>query len=298
MAAERLSRYTSSMVRVEIDLPRPGSALFWSAAFVAAIVYYTGGDAESQKAELTAEGGSDKPVAVAVQQAEEDGKELRLLQEVLSRREDILRSELQVLEAQRSDDPDYQKELASARERLSHLLLNKREAEQELTQSLNQIWEAQGFAMRLSVQGGSSVRVTFDWPAQPLMGLSARFDDAGYQERFGIPHQAIDIPMPQGSVITASADGVIAKVTDRGLGFNSIVIKHRNGMATLYGHVSKFLVSEGDEVEAGEAIALSGGTPGTAGAGHMTTGAHLHFQMLKDGSPVDPLGYLPKEDNG
>jgi murein DD-endopeptidase MepM/ murein hydrolase activator NlpD len=288
------------MVRVEIDLPRPLSALFWGGAALAAFVYFSNGASSpvTTKADLTveAEGGAGAPAAVTVQQAEADGKELRLKQEVLSRREDILRSELDLLESQRSSDPELQDQMAAARERLADLLLNKYAAEQELSKSLQQIWEAQGFAMRLSGQGATTKQVTFQWPVTPSMGISAHFDDAGYQERFGMPHQAIDIPTPQGSVVYAAADGTVAKVTDNGLGFNSIVLKHGNGMATLYGHVSKFLVVEGDEVHAGDAIALSGGMPGTPGAGHMTTGPHLHFQTLKDGVPVDPLGYLPSAD--
>ena len=82
-------------------------------------------------------------------------------------------------------------------------------------------------------------------------------------------------------------------VNDHGLGFNSIVLKHDGGFATLYGHVSKFLVKEGDVIRSGDPIALSGGEPGTPGAGHLTTGPHLHFQLLKNGQPVDPLDYLP-----
>jgi murein DD-endopeptidase MepM/ murein hydrolase activator NlpD len=285
------------MVRVEIDVPRPLSLLFWSGAIIAAVVYFSG-DSGTIKADVTpdtptAEGGSGTPAAVTVQKAEEDGKALRMKQEVLSRREEILRSELQMLEAEYSNDPELQEQIVAARERLARLLLNKREAEQELAESLEQIWEAQGYALRLSSQGITTREVTFRWPVEPAMGHSARFDDAGYQKRFGMPHQAIDIPVPQGSVVHAAAGGTVAKVTDNGLGFNSIIIKHPNGMATLYGHVSKFLVSEGDDVEAGEAIALSGGTPGTPGAGHMTTGPHVHFQMLKEGIAIDPMGYLP-----
>ena len=86
----------------------------------------------------------------------------------------------------------------------------------------------------------------------------------------------------------------MVKVSDKGMGFNSLVIKHAGGYATLYGHVSKFLVSEGQTVHAGDPVALSGGTPGTAGAGMMTTGPHLHLAMYKDGEVVDPLPLLPQ----
>jgi len=77
------------------------------------------------------------------------------------------------------------------------------------------------------------------------------------------------------------------------MGFNSLVIRHANGMTSMFGHVQAFLVQEGDEVRGGEPVAESGGTPGTKGAGHLTTGPHLHLEFMKDGVAVDPLEYLP-----
>ena len=61
---------------------------------------------------------------------------------------------------------------------------------------------------------------------------------------------------------------------------------------TLYGHVSDIMVMDGQSVKAGDVIGLSGGTPGTKGAGLYTTGPHLHFEILKDGVHVDPLEYM------
>jgi len=75
------------------------------------------------------------------------------------------------------------------------------------------------------------------------------------------------------------------------LEFN-IRLAHRGGFITAYGHVSQFLVEPGERVYAGEPVALSGGMPGTKGAGVMTTGAHLHFEVIKGGVHVDPLEFL------
>ena len=65
---------------------------------------------------------------------------------------------------------------------------------------------------------------------------------------------------------------------------------------TVYGHVSSFLVEEGDLVRPDDIIALTGGTPGTKGSGLMTTGAHLHFEIYENGEHQDPLAYLPLDD--
>ncbi|MFN7160151.1 MAG: murein hydrolase activator EnvC family protein [Candidatus Gracilibacteria bacterium] len=142
---------------------------------------------------------------------------------------------------------------------------------------------------------GTNGKLGLDWPVPPLRGITAYFHDSSYVNTFGVAHSAIDIPAPQASEIHSPADGYVTKVKDSGLGYSYIMVAHNGGVMTLYGHVSKILVTAGDLVKRGDIIGLSGGTPGTAGAGWMTTGAHLHFEVFQDGKHVDPLGYL---DNG
>jgi len=131
------------------------------------------------------------------------------------------------------------------------------------------------------------------WPVNPARGLSAFFQDSGYKSTFGIPHNAIDIPISQGSLIHAPAAGVVYKVQDNGMGYSYIILAHKGGILTVYGHVSEMLVEEREVVLAGEVIGLSGGIPGTKGAGYLTTGAHLHFEVIKSGKHIDPLTLLP-----
>ena len=132
-----------------------------------------------------------------------------------------------------------------------------------------------------------------EWPVHPSKGISSTFMDSGYKKRFGIEHYAVDIPTPQGSPLYAAAEGEVLEVHDRGYGYSTISLKHADDLVTVYGHVSSILVKEGDHVFAGERIGLTGGRPGSKGAGLLTTGPHLHLEVLAFGQPIDPLYYLP-----
>ncbi|MBD3360790.1 peptidoglycan DD-metalloendopeptidase family protein [Candidatus Peregrinibacteria bacterium] len=136
----------------------------------------------------------------------------------------------------------------------------------------------------------------FIWPVEPDLGISAYFHDPGYAGVFGVQHNAIDLPEYQGSPIRATAGGVVFTAKDNGYGYSYIILAHANGFMTVYGHISDILVEEGQVVSQGAVIGLSGGMPGTVGAGYMTTGPHLHFEILSNGFHVDPLDYLPIED--
>lgn len=133
----------------------------------------------------------------------------------------------------------------------------------------------------------------FAWPAAPDRGISAHFHDPSYVGVFGVQHQAIDIPLYQGSPIRAAADGIVYIAKDNGYGYSYIIIAHSGGLMSVYGHMSNILVNAGQLISQGSIIGLSGGMPGTKGAGYMTTGPHLHFEIHHNGIYVDPLRYLP-----
>lgn len=134
--------------------------------------------------------------------------------------------------------------------------------------------------------------VLFQWPVKPARGISAYFRDEAYKARFGIGHNAIDIPVSQSSQVRAPKDAIVYKTRDNGMGYSYIILSHKDKIMTVYGHMSSILVKEGQAVTAGEVIGLSGGMPGTKGAGYLTTGPHLHFEVLKNGKHVDPMDYL------
>ncbi len=132
----------------------------------------------------------------------------------------------------------------------------------------------------------------FSWP---LYGsISAGFLNSSYQQRFGVPHYGMDIVAGEGTPVHTAADGVVFLVRDGGAtGYTYVLIGHRGGYATLYGHLLKTSVVAGQDVEVGQAIGVSGGRPGTPGSGPMTTGAHLHFEVIKAGVNIDPKSVLP-----
>lgn len=135
----------------------------------------------------------------------------------------------------------------------------------------------------------------FLWPINPTRGISAYFHDPNYG--WGI-HTGVDIPAPQGTPVRAAADGVVAAarqpymISAGNPGYSWIAILHGGNVSTQYWHMSQVNVQVDQYVRKGDVIGLSGGTPGVAGSGWRTTGAHLHFEARLNGLPVDPMSYL------
>ncbi len=103
--------------------------------------------------------------------------------------------------------------------------------------------------------------------------------------RWGRLHAGIDIGVGYGTPIHAAAGGTVVLAGWTGGYGNYTCIDHGGGLATCYGHQSSYAVSAGATVSQGQVIGYVGST------GH-SFGAHLHFEVRINGTPVDPLGYL------
>lgn len=98
-------------------------------------------------------------------------------------------------------------------------------------------------------------------------------------------HTGVDISSSKGDPILAAASGVVeSSEYSEGYG-NYVIIDHKNGYRTLYGHSSKLLVKKGEYVNKGQTIALVGSTG-------VSTGPHLHFEIRIGNTPVDPTKYI------
>ncbi|HUI29846.1 MAG TPA: M23 family metallopeptidase [Candidatus Acidoferrales bacterium] len=103
--------------------------------------------------------------------------------------------------------------------------------------------------------------------------------------RMRLMHEGIDIVADVGTDVYATGDGTVSYVGPRG-GYGSVVeIDHGFGYTTLYGHLSKPLVHEGQKIKRGQVIALTGDTG-------LSTGPHLHYEVMKNGVHVDPTAYF------
>lgn len=117
---------------------------------------------------------------------------------------------------------------------------------------------------------------------KPLSG--GRFT-SGFKWRWGRMHKGVDWACPIGTSIMASCGGTVVQAGWMGGYGNCITLRHPDGRQTRYGHLSKILVSVGQSVSQGQKIALSGNTG-------RSTGPHVHFEIIINGSQVDPLKYL------
>lgn len=105
----------------------------------------------------------------------------------------------------------------------------------------------------------------------------------GYRQAFRRMHKGVDVKVYTGDPIAAAFDGKVRIVDNEPNGYGLyVVIRHKNGLETIYGHMSRHLCKPGDEVKAGDVIGLGGNTG-------RSYGSHLHFETRLLGVAINPL---------
>ena len=155
-------------------------------------------------------------------------------------------------------------------------------AEEALRQEIRNMTASQSSSTPPTQDSGGA----YCWPTPSTRNVTSPFGMRFHPiQKRNKMHTGIDIGAGYGASILAAAGGTVLRAGwNSGYG-NYIVIDHGGGIQTLYGHCSVLQVSAGQSVSRGQQIALVGSTGNS-------TGPHLHFEVLKNGSYTDPMGYF------
>jgi len=150
--------------------------------------------------------------------------------------------------------------------------------------------EVGAMLQRLQRTSGGQARLTTPYQGKLIRPLQGRISSGyGYRVhpiyRVRKMHTGVDFAAPTGTPIRAAADGTVVHAARWGGYGNCIILDHGGGLATLYGHCSRLAVKEGGTVTQGQVVGYVGSTG-------LSTGPHLHFEVRRDGQPVDPMPLL------
>jgi murein DD-endopeptidase MepM/ murein hydrolase activator NlpD len=139
--------------------------------------------------------------------------------------------------------------------------------------------KARDISLSISQQPGQDI-----W----LLPLRAGYDvSSRFGPRWGVLHPGVDLTAVEGTPYYAVGSGtVILARYNGGYGYN-VMIQHDNGAVTVYGHSSKLIVKEGQRVQAGDLLGLTGNTG-------FSTGPHLHFEIRVNGKAIEPMAFMRK----
>lgn len=164
-----------------------------------------------------------------------------------------------------------QNQLDQDSQNLAVLIQQKVAAAQAKTNSSSKSVIIRGTGM-LAYPSDAPTSSPFGWRMHPVLGY----------RRF---HAGLDFAASYGSTIRAADSGTVIFAGWYGGYGKAVIIDHGQGITTLYGHTSELFVSEGQGVQRGQAIAAVGSTG-------LSTGPHLHFEVRRNGTPINPADYL------
>lgn len=283
------SRYESMKLRIQymyengessyIDMilgSQNMNELFTRAEYLSKITAY---DREQlEKLQLAKEELDAKEATLIAEEAELEGL-LNEAQAEQNATEDLIAAKRDVVEGYASDINDAEAEKKN--------LLEDIETQKAIIAELEEIErkrreEALKNQLNLTYDGGKMT-----WPVPGYSRISSYYGTR--PDPFGSPtqefHSGIDIPAPRGVNIISAYDGEVAWSYYSNSAGNWVGVDHGDGIYTVYMHMSKRLVSEGDKVKKGDVLGLVGTTG-------RSTGNHLHFAVRQNGSYVDPLKWV------
>lgn len=250
--------------------------LFTRAEYLSKITAY---DREQlEKLQLAKEELDAKEATLIAEEAELEGL-LNEAQAEQNATEDLISAKKNVVEGYASDISDAEAEKKN--------LLEDIETQKAIIAELEEIErkrreEALKNQLNLTYDGGKMT-----WPVPGYSRISSYYGTR--PDPFGSPtqefHSGIDIPAPRGVNIISAYDGEVAWSYYSNSAGNWVGVDHGDGIYTVYMHMSKRLVSEGDKVKKGDVLGLVGTTG-------RSTGNHLHFAVRQNGSYVDPLKWV------
>jgi murein DD-endopeptidase MepM/ murein hydrolase activator NlpD len=185
-----------------------------------------------------------------------------------------------------SQKQEYEAEATEENQLIDRLQQQRDALEAAETQLLRDSEQLAGLIrQKLAAQSGivrGTGRFIFPANAPISSGFGNRVHPILGYSRF---HAGVDFSASYGSTVRAADSGrVIFSGWYGGYG-QTVVIDHGNGLSTLYAHASRLFVREGQTVEQGQPVAAVGSTG-------LSTGPHLHFEVRRNGNPVNPMGYL------
>jgi murein DD-endopeptidase MepM/ murein hydrolase activator NlpD len=225
--------------------------------------------------------------------AEYDNNRLNTLRDTMQKIDETARQVETEKTAKEGKMASYQSEKAklNSEQAKRDAIIDENNADIEELKELYAQKDAQEKAARAAAAARMSQNTKFvggamEWPAPGYYNITSHF---GYRFhpvlKINRLHAGMDIGAPRGAVIVAANEGTVLTARYSSSYGNHVIIDHGGGVATLYAHGSGIVVTEGQKVTRGQQLMKCDSTG-------LSTGPHLHFEVIVNGSNVDPASYF------